>query len=354
MFVMLYIHRKITDGIYGVVDTDDWSEDEVRLQDFQRICVDLGVDIKGVSVETVKGVRHVKSVSIFDRSIPGAETEVAKLKTLCDIDIKIVNGYIDSIVVGANANVSNLRFRLSDIAQVAGYHLFRYHSDWYDSADGFFMTFILDDKLDYAPRSMYNFYSFGVRLDISQLKNEQVVDEIYEELARGISLTFDDYMAVIDDPKRFDSHLAESALALNRAHYCECSDPCFKDKDFASKYVLKKYGKMFIQLSNLDLKSVLTTCQDRAISASSIMRWVTFSQDAMEILDSKDYEKIRLSRFGTVFDAVMELTYLTDNLDWVRFRNYINFFEVPVIIQRAFIRLCRNFVSFGGNHVKFW
>lgn len=340
---MLYIHRKITQGTWGVIDTDDWSETEVCLVDLRHYVEDLGVDIKGVSIEEENGVRHVKSIAIFDRNVQGSSALVAKIRALCDVAICVDNGYISSISLGAKSSRSDVRVRLSEVGHCLGYHALG--SDWRGYEDGRIFTVVLDDKLDYVPGCLYHFWDSGIHIDIRELTREDVIEELYLELARmSGSSDMSSFLGVDDEPERFDKRLAEYALSVLRG-YTTGNDPPFRNRLFASKYAANKYGRYFIELVDMnwsfsDKRNLLNFCPDTVLENA-----ILANSPKLCILESGDYRAIRGSCFGEVFDVMMRL--MSDGSEmWGKFRNYVNYFEVPVVLQKAFVKLCERSVPF--------
>lgn len=200
---MLYVSRRIYPEKYGVYDTEDNVEEVVDGYTFDKYCIDLGVDIKGVDIVN-------SYVDIVQRIAPYQPVETLsqkqiKLKMLTGVNIKVWRGSITSIWWDDTPVSEPVRIRLSDFAgKIADCVFLR------ETNIGFHkVTLVLDDNIDVRLRSFDVMETddifegkdgIGVAIDVRDVKDYQRLKLIYR------SFVHDAYQdlssSIIDDERR--------------------------------------------------------------------------------------------------------------------------------------------------------
>lgn len=337
---MLYVHSQGYTGFWHILDTDDGVTETVSDGRLEAILRRSGVVIRGCEVDSSG---HLVSVKQYDASVEGASTLITKLKMLYGIDVAHDNGCIDLVAIPRTIKPSRLMIKLSDLGIVCGYSMLNMRGPDYDGQRR--LTLVLDDSLGYTSGTFHDFPVSNIHIDIRKLTKKSAVDEIYFELCKFCTNWFDEWSLVIDRSERFDIRLAEFAMGVGRIDR-SVTDPPFIDKKRASLYVCKKYGESFMKIAGLDYSSMLFKEKSFSFASNKVLGWLRWQTDWKEVLAKGDYREIRGSRLSDIFDVWIEYFIEVDKKELAdtmrRFRNYVNYFEVESVIQRAFVRLCRN------------
>jgi len=204
---LLYISRILPGDNYGVYDTDDDTEQYVSLTKLQHIVCNLGVEIKGVSVDPE--VDYLLNITVYNGNCTG---ETAKRALLDGIDIVVTAGeivainftpYVRESYLPIRVCVSRYAKRLSGLAQ---YKCWNFNTR---------LAFILEmDESVQVSLGMANVKSPGVMYDIRRLSDSHpFVTNLYYYLIKNRWKDYDRWnMTVQDNPERFNLWMIVDAM----------------------------------------------------------------------------------------------------------------------------------------------
>lgn len=181
---MLFISRYVMVGNerhYGVVDTDDDTEQIVSLSDLHD-CRHYGIDIKGARyiIHNDSGtIRYELSHLRVYNSHTTVNKQMAKLKTLAGVDIVLYRHMITQITWDIGKFTRDIVIRLSDFGTFCADWIF-YGLATVIPDPKYTITFILDDNVEFStssfmmiPHVEYEEYVMaGVRFDVRELSDE--------------------------------------------------------------------------------------------------------------------------------------------------------------------------------------
>lgn len=207
---MLYISRCTAPGAYGVVDTDDGSEDVYNGEDIYAVCRELRLDIKGVvSRGLIFPWQDSKTVSGYQ----------AKL-LLAGIKTTVWNDIITSIRYENVQNGEIVPIRLSELGSSFGCSILFGNARSYRVQarlifDDGFMPINVDTfgpltgsvYMEYAPRRM------GVEFDLSSVSDDELAMSVYKAVSKRymsfVELSVGEVGLLVKDvPERKDAMLA--------------------------------------------------------------------------------------------------------------------------------------------------
>lgn len=196
---MLYISRCVGKSSYGIVDTDDDSEQIVSYTDLLSMCHSFkklhinGVKLSGGVVDRVEVYQHTDYVT-------GRQ---AKLKSMRNVELIVYKDMITAIRWDASKVDCPVEIRMSDYGRRCADRLL-----WGNlRAGGHILTLIFDDNIEVSSYSFSNpgfvqistkRSAYGVVFDIRQLSS---VNSFYINLLEGES-DFSILDKVIDRPDR--------------------------------------------------------------------------------------------------------------------------------------------------------
>jgi hypothetical protein len=183
---MLYISRYINDKGYGIVDTDDNTEEFISYQDIKYYVEKLKIDIKGVEVPR-RGAEKGK-VSVITPYSYVADRATTKLKILQNVEL---TRYADSIckvcVLDSNDRVGS--FVLSKYGSRVEDFAFILNSNAKSP-----VRVILDDNVEFSDRALQSLNGLSINyiFDLSNVTNTHTSELIYRFLLpRYMHMDFD-------------------------------------------------------------------------------------------------------------------------------------------------------------------
>ena len=336
---LLYISRFIGLSKFGVVDTDDNTESIVTYKELSEYCIDLGMDIKGVTLHTVhsRGRQKlgIQSVNVYQNA--GTVTrDQAKLKLLRGVDIKNYGGRIVSVDVDVNVIPKDLCIRLSDYGTSCGEYMFKGMP--YTRMK--LLTLIVDEKVEVNGKSFKHFIDRGVCLDMREVTSKKTVDYVAREVASTSRVIPKVYEAVIDEPNRLDYYIAMHVLNRSYNDGVEITNigDITKNPANVNRVVAKRFKREFDSISKA--KFVAIKNNQWATTAKAFSQWLANPLNA-GLMTFHDYESLRMSRFIDIFKVLRELSTCNKSV-LLRFENYVKYFDAPPDIQQAYINLCES------------
>lgn len=197
---MLYVSQNYGDHLYGVVDSEDDTEEIVSIDKLHDI-VNLGVSIKGVKTRTIVTSDGVVKSIYFVSPVQNPETMTAaqtKLAVLSRVNVCVYHDIVTSVKWDTNEIMSPVTIRLSDYGHILGRLAFS--NNTLDDG-GNKLTVILDDKFHIHQNTIpqaRTFSQLGVVFDLRELTHEQVARVVYW----GVRGEFDPDSRIIDSPER--------------------------------------------------------------------------------------------------------------------------------------------------------
>lgn len=325
---MLYISRRVGEVRFGIVDTDDMTEEVVDRRILNDI-VRLGIPVAGVSTyERVdrNGTTRtcISDITVY-QNMDYATTRQAKAKVLQGVDIRTSGTEITFVGWDEKTVKPGTIVRLSDYGTKCGDSIFEAvpHSD-----EGR-LTVIIDDKIRVRSKTFYASSRSGIVFDIREVNRERVIKWIYHEwMTRGVSI--DSNKFIIDEPERKACYSALTVVetGYNRFAY-QHSDSAVS---FVESYFIDEFKKLvasdFKYISSMESKQY---AKDHIKSLKkNVYLWRSMSHD---------YEKVRNEDGLDVFVALSKCT--TCNTNWViHFSNFMYHFTPSDKVKELYVTLC--------------
>lgn len=339
---MLYVSRMLGQNRFGVVDTDDGSESVCTYGDLMDYVLRLGLDIKGVVVDTQyrkgKPKPYVRSIQVA-QDLSQVTRQQTKAKVLMGVDIKTYGDQITSI--SADKGLANkTTVRLSDYGTSCGEYIFR-NMPW---LTGGVLVLVLDDKIKLNAKSFKDFVSKGVVVDMREVTDKKTVSYIASELAHAESwLQIIAFSIVLDTDARIDYYKAETVLQRqsNTRPEIRCIDDCVANPTSINNIISKKHKAEFLAVARAEYHP------------AAMLRWVSFSKNyarwiyegGYELLARGRYDDLINSRFKEIFSVLREISTCNRNV-MLRFENYCKYFHPTDELKAAFVSMCRRSTDF--------
>lgn len=188
---MLFVSRFAGRFSYGVVDTDDWSEEVVSSKDIIDAVRTHGIEILGTTLEYALSKQSKVSVSgIRPYQLPERVTNLqVKTNLLHRVQVVVYRDVIANVTWCGDEILQPVAIRLSDFGSVVG-DRFLFCNQEYGSHK---ITLILDDKLEFSDQSFMKPFAplsktgIGTVFDLHDMKNSENVFEIYKSLLMGLN-----------------------------------------------------------------------------------------------------------------------------------------------------------------------
>lgn len=328
---MLYISRCIGKTKYGVVDTEDEVEEVVTQEELADI-VRLGIVIEGAVISCKSG-KLPELVEAFPYCVhEHNSTTLMKLRILYGIDIHVRGNIITMLGRDDRVVKEGFRIRLSDYGRVLGNHFL------FDPSFGMHHKTVileLDDKLALM-EDAFNFASKAyVKLDITNVDEQTVVDAVYHEHWRNSShLPIEDL--IIDKPERMEYYRVLEFLKGRPDAVVPTCPQSVKDK------FTEKFRPEIMRMSEYT-KNI--TCIAGQVERDFVSSCVAFMDIVARYLDGdvKEFDEIRIINPETVFTFLGSWTTCSVHSAALIAR-YILYLDPPEDIKRAyeglFCRLC--------------
>lgn len=334
---MLYISRCVGMGKYGVVDTDDGVETICEHSELWEYCVNMGIDVKGVVLQTTM-VRNRPKLSIHHVEVyQGAETTKGqlKMKLFQGIDVKTYNGEIVAFDYDPNLVPQGIQVRLSEFGSKCGEYLFKRGC----YTDKIFLTIILDDNIVLHGKSFKYFYERGVALDIREVRSKRTIGYICRELcSKGINNIKLDKL-VIDHPARMEYYRGEILL--------HCGPPrsgpvvnniadLVQNAEEVNRLVTKKHRAEFKSVAAAQFVS--NGYDPWGGKYKDFAQWLKRYKHYIEL---PDYDLYIGSRMHEIVPILAEVTTSNKSV-LLRFQNYVTYFNVEQELKDAYVQVCQS------------
>ena len=191
---MLYLSRRLDYIHYGVVDTDDDTEDKCTSSELND-AVTYGMKIEGVYRDSENTGRYWPWQD--HRYVIPLQ---AKTKTLLGVDIHRYKNEISFIMANPKVTKSGTRIRLSDYGDAMNWScpVGFYPIDWEK-----ILILVLDDKMTMLGKTVKT-YRGSARLDVTEVENEDLVKQIYQSMIQTHLRTNQFTKYLIDRPERME------------------------------------------------------------------------------------------------------------------------------------------------------
>lgn len=201
---MLYISRFIGHSLYGVVDTEDNTEEQTGWLGLGT-AVSNGVNIKGCIVRDGK----LKNAVPYNSEVYQS-TQQLKLKSLYGVEFSVWRDYVTGIVWNPENLNKPVPVKLSSLAKKCGSGLL-YQMPPSENRN---LILVLDEFIEfdmftfirYRHSQILNGHTFSVRLDLRLLSDEKV-RIIYNSLVRALDDRFCIPDIIIDNPERLNKFM---------------------------------------------------------------------------------------------------------------------------------------------------
>lgn len=202
---MLYISRAMIDSStgeehYAITDSDDDIETQVSAEELSNAIFKYNLNIVGVEIQHDMVGEYINSICVHQHE-KWSTPQRMKAKVMLGVDIRLFKGEIRAILINFDAVKGTVRIRLSDYGNKL---------EWFagigsrGSSIGKGVILVLDDKIEMVGPVRPSIH--GVRWDISEVNNEAMIKDIYEELITDINIPtieeWDD--CIIDRPERME------------------------------------------------------------------------------------------------------------------------------------------------------
>lgn len=320
---MLYISRVTGMNEWGVVDTDDCTE-QIATFEKLRTAMRSGVHIEGVSVEKTRfGKVFIKDVvKVRPHGVDTRQT--AKLRMLRGIDICVRDCKLLYMSWDENAIHGEVRIRLSDYANLCSGFVFVYLPP---IEHGSRVILELDDNIKVAPKTFTRIFMHrDVYVDVSRCTRDTDVKYVYMSWLDDTTL-MGSISGVIDSPERHEIYEAAYYVLNHRTKSKTFSDEC-------QAGVAKLFEREFATLSRANLDF------DFEKNISEIKRYWKYQvqQDiAFWLGDRHDYEFVRCKSPET-----LDFIRACGNVNYYKITHFINFMclvEPNKSIKASYVRL---------------
>lgn len=204
---MLYISRYVHPQGYGVVDTDDDTEEVVTREDIYLVCCALGIKVRGVILETDDtGFTYVAYAGVYQPAETQTQLQI-KTRLLRHVEVLVYKSMITHIRWSPNDIKEPVTIRLSDF----GTTLADYCLTSIAPAGCHKVTLIIDDKIQFSEKGCFfatdmsvdiGVRGLGVVLDLREMTNDAVVRQLYKIMYDGdFARLFD---SLLDTPERME------------------------------------------------------------------------------------------------------------------------------------------------------
>lgn len=311
-----------------MTDTDDGVESIVGANEILRCVKTLGMEIKGIRVETHERKRDKVFAEVYQppENITATQSKCSVLK---GVNVMTNGDKITCIKWNKEADLGPaVSVRLSDYGTSCADYLFLWAGVVVNSK----LTFILDDKITLSGKSLKYAAKCKVRVDIREVTNKRTVELVYKAYARkGDIFNLD---LVIDNADRYNFRAVIDIISNGDASD-ELLEP-FVDRHTGLR-IAEKYRSEFRALSKctfafnkrIDEFGVFNICYRYSVQLGIV------NFDA-------DFYSIKVKCAPSLRQILADFTNC-DSGAVNRFFNYILFIdEVPDDIQEMFASLCNN------------
>lgn len=340
---MFFISRCFPGNKYGVVDTDDWSEDIVTWAELNVAVLTHGIRIYGAEVESPDDpdAIFIKFVTPYQHSRFYTNKQ-AKTKTLIGIDVGTYGDEITYIVADGQVTKDGTRIRPSEFGKRMGW----YASVWWKNRQvSKKYVIVLDDGIEMIGETPPEIFTSGVLWDISQVTNEAVIRSVYSELMSDDLLDIDEWSQYVIDKER-------------RVRFWQCYSLIYKgvdtdDKRLAALKAAPDWKENCFRLAKMckhEFELIADLPIDVKLFPSSyfgdVVRMVNYivEEGGKKYFSVGDYEFLR-KYFLDIFEYLREYANMQYYGESLKFEDYVRCFDAPTDIKRIYVKLCNNVVK---------
>lgn len=211
---MLFISRVVKPSwdclpAYVVADTDDGVEEVHTRESLGKRVKGTKTPISGVEVAELHDgkIKYIRGINIFPCTAMQSQA-VMQLKAKTGVEVILYNGMISAINWDSSKLPAGCKIVLSQFGKKFGDDVFM---DKLRAEGGQYLTFVLDDSLDFSPAT-FQFYErrdrYLVKFDIRNL-GEDKARVIYNCMYRSGSSKTKWYQCIIDSKQRKEMFLKE-------------------------------------------------------------------------------------------------------------------------------------------------
>lgn len=327
MIDLLYISRRVGETRFGVVDTDDMTEEVVDYRTLNDI-IGMGMSIEGVSSYDKKlhgrTVKAVARVEVYQNRAY-ATTRQTKARVLQGVDIRTSGDEVTYFAWDENLVKPGTVVRLSDYGVKCGDTIF--DIDCYHN--GGQLTVVLDDKIRFRSKTFYGAARSGVIFDIREVTKERVVKWLYGEwMTRGGSLDLPKF--IIDHQDRQDNYAAVAVVVTG------FNAGAKQIPDAAAAFAENVFYEEFKKLADsvFQYPGYMEAREYAREHIGKVKRNLYFWRSMCQ-----DYERVRNEDELNVFVALSKAT--TCNTGYIQhFSNYMYHFTPSAKVQELYVTLC--------------
>lgn len=352
---MLYISRRISANLFGVIDTDDNTEELCTRDELYNYYVKLGIDIKGVTFLKSSRSTYV-TVDVYNAN---SSNTTAKLKFMYGINLQVdANGCL--VKLDAEDNWRSCTVRLSDYVT----SLESYSVTNIGNGKDTVLTLVFDDKLQsISPKFLQSAYVGSyLRFDISELTgNKSAVAAIYKNALPSIFYSFEPsyvFANLVDtDIERRDFYLLKQVVNMTVNDKALNLSLCITDLAKANKKLEKVLLREFRSLpqcqfyyNNTFIKREGDKSCRRAIFAGKIASRLT----TVNVQNPKMYTREYILAPEVAVDLLNDINRIcTVNRNCLaRLCNYIKLVNMSKEITEIYYSLAVKYLNWIFNEYK--
>ena len=207
---MLYISRFAGRYCYGVVDTDDGTEEVVAGYDITNAVSNLGLSILGVDIDPQSTLKPTVDSILPYHDVTRMTPLQVKTNLLQHVEVFVFGDIIANVRFRADEITVPSIIRLSDFGKVCGDRMLYGNRP----SGAHKITLILDDKLSFSkhtflkPTGSLGKSGLGVVLDMREMHDDGEAKAVYKSIMSGPG-TLEMMDSIIDDRGRKEWFIRE-------------------------------------------------------------------------------------------------------------------------------------------------
>lgn len=336
---MLYVSRVLSRSRVCVCDSEDGVEDILGAEELVKYVRDLGIEIKGISLD----VRGGKTRVFADPYQPPTSITASQSKCMMlnGVEILVTNDVICCIRWSKSSIPSQpVRIRLSDYGKSCANYLFW----WQGLCQNTSLTLVFDDNITITSKSLVHIEKLGVRCDITEVTDQKMVDKVYRSVS-GKRGYHQNAIQVIDTFER--GSLYKAIGFLNSGIFLPTSmQGVYTDQKIVDE-IAKRFGSEFKSIADCSF-----AFNGKADVYSNYIRFI-------HTIEGYAYSGAGFYTLRDVCSTDLReilAKYTTCNAGVVyRFCNYVkNFSVIPKDIQEAFVKFASRAIEFLVDSNPYW
>lgn len=329
---MLYISRRIGRNKFGIVDTDDYTEEVVDKYELAKL-IELGIEVKGIKLlETHR--RHGQpcyrvSINVY-QDAKYASASQAKMHALLGVTVNTSGTDITGISFSRERVADNVNVRLSDYGNKLADSVF--FGAAYSSTP--VVTLVLDDKIRVTQKALDRAFSTGFRFDIRGVTNKRAANSVYGQWLTCGSASGKLLDWIIDNPER-QMYYEGLGVVIRNYEPSKTYVPSAAVNAFVSSYFQEEF-------ENLAKSDFQYKCDKSArLSLSGYMRRTRSEVRDFWNGNELTYERVRALDEETTQTLTAICAISTCNVrSCNRLSMYLKYFTPTPEIKSAYVTLC--------------